>query len=60
MNFMVIELETSGCPAMGNLGVGMESIAFLSGLFGAWGVTFGAWLSFLSGGAIGSASRACG
>jgi hypothetical protein len=59
MNFMVIELETSGCPAMGSLGTGIESAAFLAGLFGAWGVTFGTWLSLVSGGAIGAASGAC-
>lgn len=60
MNFLVIELETGNCPQMGSLGVALEAASFISGFFGAWGVAFGAWLSFLSGGAIGSASAACG
>ena len=61
MNMMTLDLQglENGCPAMGSAGKALEFVAFVTGLFGAAGVALGAWISFLAGGAIGSAVAAC-
>ncbi|MCY1547691.1 hypothetical protein D9M68_837600 [compost metagenome] len=61
MNILVLELQAAenGCPAMGHMGSGLELVAFVLAFFGAAGVAIGTWISFLTGGAIGSAVAAC-
>ncbi len=61
INILVFDLQATeaGCPGMGSLGIGLELVAFVSGFFGAAGVALGAWLSFFTGGAVGSSVGTC-
>jgi hypothetical protein len=55
MNIMAIDLQTSGsgCPqGLSSMGIGLEYFSLGLSFFGAGGVALGAWISFLSGGAI--------
>jgi hypothetical protein len=62
MNMMIIDLLSieNGCPPqMSQFGRAIEFAALVIGFFGAAGVAVGSFLSFLTGGAIGSAVAAC-
>ena len=62
MNMMIIDLQSieNGCPAnMSSFGRAIEFFALIISFFGAHGVAYGALLSFLTGGAIGTAVNAC-
>ena len=55
-----IMMLENGCPlALARLGEALEVTSIVVGLFGATGVTIGAWLSFFSSGAIGGVVSAC-
>jgi hypothetical protein len=57
INYLVIELQTTGCSGIGSLGKSLEAVAVILSFLGAGGVALGAWLSFLSGGAISGVSN---
>ncbi len=62
MNILIIDLQVmeNNCPPrMSKFGRSVELFAFVAGFFGAPGVAVGSFLSFLTGGAIGSAVAAC-
>lgn len=59
LTFELLALD-AGCLPMGRLGQALEVLAFFVGFFnGAAGVALGAWISFVSGGAIGPAIDVC-
>lgn len=61
LNVMTLDLQSleNGCPAFSSDGKALDFVAFVTGLFGAAGVALGAWISFLTGGPIGSIVAAC-
>lgn len=57
MNYMVIEVQTAGCPGLAEFGQPIEIAAMIGPFFGTVGVAISAWVAFLTGGAISSVSN---
>lgn len=54
-----MEVENNCGGGMEAMGIGVETVAFIISFFGAAGVAIGAWLSFLTGGAVSGSVGAC-